>query len=455
MTAPRRAFWTHTILQTAADSPFQHCASGQGEATTLMAVLNRAGRVTGVISLRPLRVRSLEETRLGGEPLRRDISRIGLRRTRERRRGEFLLTGSVVVGFVVGLAITIGREAILSAQYHRDSTRIFNIASGKVPDFRDQSYTPVGIAYRWLGLGDSPDAAALVGYVLTSIIILVAVVRTGRRSASPLVAIYIVAAFVLSAVYLGQYSKDVFVLVPVLILLVLPRSIWWDLVSVATMLTYAYFFRDYWYLVAAAYVVCRIILIRQVRLRYLLLIGALGAVAVGMAFTLVRGVNPNHYRTAVQGHLDADTIIVPLEPFEQPLGGAVDIFLNYWLLYLPLLLPLTASAVYIVVAAGVAFAKLFPLLSTRSSVRWPRSDEREGALLRRALALILAFGAVQALFEPDYGSALRHFTPLMPLAIALVQATRAGVIRSEPARPWSWSGASQVKLDSNVSLRDR
>src|SRR5699024_6096102 len=103
----------------------------------------------------------------------------------------------------------------------------------------------------------------------------------------------------------------------------------------------------------------------------------------------------------------------------------------------------------------IAFVKLLPLISARSSVRWPRNDARQGAMLRRGLALILALGAVQALFEPDYGSALRHFTPLMPLGIALIQSASAGSIRSASAHPWSWSGASRAKPDSEVPQRGR
>ncbi|MDN3310452.1 hypothetical protein QWJ90_05885 [Microbacterium oryzae] len=354
---------------------------------------------------------------------------------------------SVVVGFLIGLATTVYRRQLLAEQFNRDANRIYNIASGRVPDFQDGSYTPVGLVYRALGLATAPDVAAVLGYLLASFVIVLALLRSGRRTASLPVALYIVASFLLAGVYLGQYSKDVFVLLPVALLVLLPAKIWWDAVAVVAMFAYAFFFRDYWAIVAVMYLAIRVILIRQVRVRYLVVAGSMAAVAIGLAFFFALGVDPNHFRTAVQGHLEANTLIVPLEPFAQPLGGAADVFLNYWLLYVPVLLPFLAGAPYVVVVLGFVLVKVLPLYAARSRVRWPAS--REGARVRRALALILAFSVVQAVFEPDYGSALRHFTPLMALGLVVLQGARSGHVRSAPARAWSWSGAAAVDASAS------
>ncbi|WOF22364.1 hypothetical protein N8K70_13345 [Microbacterium betulae] len=385
------------------------------------------------------------------KPLRRDFARQRPRRLRySSRLDELFFQVAIILGFALGLAVTLLREEVLPDQFNRDANRIYNIASGRVPDFTDRSYTPVGIVYRWIGLGDAPTAAAIVGYLAASAVILVALFRTGRRTASLPVALYIVSAFLLSSIYLGQYSKDVFVLIPVVLLISLPRRILWDVVGVGAMLLYAYFFRDYWAIVAFAYAAYRLITLWQARIRYLLAGGAFASVAVGMAFFVALGVDPNHYRTVVQGHLNANTLIVPLEPAAQPLGGAVDVFVNYWLLYLPVLLPFTASIAYIVVMLGIGFAKLFPLMAARSEVRWPSRSVLDGSLARRALSLILAVGVVQAVFEPDYGSALRHFTPLMPLALVLMQSLRSGRLRAGRAPAWNWSGDSTRDVEAST-----
>ncbi|HIY66433.1 MAG TPA: hypothetical protein H9830_09180, partial [Candidatus Agrococcus pullicola] len=144
---------------------------------------------------------------------------------------------------------------------------------------------------------------------------------------------------------------------------------------------------------------------------------------------------------------------IPLVPFEQPLGGLVDVFLNYWLLFLPLLLPFTASILHLAVTAGIFFARTYPLITARSSTRWPDRDTLPGVLARRSIALILALTVVQAVFEPDYGSSLRHLTPLMPLAIVLLQAMRSGSMRRGQAVPWSWTGAPRPSIAPKFRMR--
>lgn len=354
---------------------------------------------------------------------------------------DWLLNTSLAVGFGVGLLVTVFHDAIVPPHYELDAKKIWSIASGAWPDFRDQSFTPVAMAYRALGLGDAPLAAGLFGYLLTAAVIFLATLRLGRLSATWPLALLILAAFILAGVYLGQYSKDVFVL-PVVALLLLPHRPWWDLLPIAAMVAYAYWFRDYWYLVAVAYCAVRLLTLHQVRLRYLLLAGALGAVAVGLAFHFVLDRDPNHFRTVVQGHLEANTLIPPIEPFPQPFGGLIDVFVNYWLILAPVTLPFVAAPLYIVIAAALAFVRFVPLVAIRSAVQWPPVSSLAGTLLRRGLALMIAFAALQAVFEPDYGSVIRHLTPLLPIGITVVVAARHGIRREGTTDRWNWSGAT-------------
>jgi hypothetical protein len=253
-----------------------------------------------------------------------------------------------------------------------------------------------------------------------------------------------VATFALAGIYLGQYSKDVFVL-PVVALLMLPtRAWWWDAIPAAAMFGYAYQFRDYWAIIAVGYIAYRVVTIRQVRVRWLLIIGSLASVAVSLCFFLVQGRAPNYYRASVHEVLDANTTIVTIVPFPQPWGGLVDIFVNYWLVLAPLVLPFIAGIPYLFATLALIYLRFLPLVAARSSIRWPDARSSDGVLIRRGLSLLLAFAAVQALFEPDYGSTLRHLAPLLPLAIVVCQAMRSGTRRQGPSTPWSWSGAAKT-----------
>lgn len=350
----------------------------------------------------------------------------------------WLLHGSLAVGFLAGLIITLLHDELLSDQYEFDALKIWRIARGDRPDFVDGSFTPVAMVYRALGMGDAPLAAALFGYLLASAVIVAAALRFGRRGLTPILAVYTVGAFGLAGVYLGQYSKDVFVL-PVVALLLLPKRWLWDAVPLAAMIVYAAWFRDYWMIVAACYCGYRLLTTRQVRLRYLLAIGSLAAVGISGLIFLVLGRNPNHYRTSVQGGLDANTLIAPLAPLPQPWGGFVDVFANYWLILVPVTLPFAAGIVYVAALAGLTFMRFTPFVGASSRRVWPQVDRIEGVLLRRCLSLLLAFGVVQALFEPDYGSVLRHLTPLLPLGLVAGLAMQAAPAAERGIRSWEWS----------------
>lgn len=356
-----------------------------------------------------------------------------------------------VVGFAGGLIAIFLRRMYLSDDYEADSRKIESIANGSRPDFTDTSFTPIANIYASIGLGNYPVLASLLGYFLATVVIVVALYGGGRRTATWATATYLLATFLFAGVYLGQYSKDVFLLPLTLLVVLLPRKAYWDVVLLAVMGGAAYLFRDYWALIALSYAVLRFLTIVQVRMRYLLPATSIGVVLLGVAIFVLRGRDPNYYRTSVQGDLDAATLIRPIEIFAQPIGGIVDNFVQFWLFLLPVTLPFSAGAMYGVIMLVLAFLRLIPILALRSRFKWPAAESADGAALRRALALFIAFMAVQALFEPDYGSVLRHLSPLLPLGLIMLQAMPQGAARQEALRGWSWSPRERGGSDTSVS----
>lgn len=367
------------------------------------------------------------------------------------KRSDVLLWPAVVIGVLSGLVLVIYRNTPSVDRLGPDALKIWRISSGQRPDFRDQSFTPVANVYRFLGLGDAPLAAGLFGFLLAAGVITFVIFRVRPRGVSVALALYIVAAYFVGAFYLGQYSKDVFVL-PVTLALLLNRRIWWEIPIVASMLAYTYWFRDYWILITVGYITYRIVTWRQVRIRYLLLIGSVAVLIIGAGNYLVLGNDPNYFRAKVLRILEANTSFATITPFPQPFGGLVDLFVNYWLVILPVLLPLTAGLLYLVVAAGLGFLRLYPLFAARSSRRWPSASTFDGVLVRRSLSLLLAFTAVQAIFEPDYGSVIRHLSPLLPVGLSLLLSMRAGTPRGDrAANSWSWSGEASPRRPQRES----
>lgn len=350
---------------------------------------------------------------------------------------------SVIGGVLVGLVIVCYRNWPGADRLSPDALKIWRISSGQRPGFTDRSFTPVATIYRSTGLGDAPLVAGMIGFLLAVAVIAYVVFRVGAAKFTLVTGIYVFGALVLSAWYLGQYSKDVFVL-PIVALLVVNRRLWWDVVVVAAMLAYMYVFRDYWALIAVAYVGYRVVTWVQARVRYLIIGGATVTALIGLAIYFVQERPPAYYRTKAVDYYEPTTALVSLDVLPEPYNGLLDVISNYFLLYLPAQLPVAASLIFVAVTAVLGFLRIYPLYVARSANRWPSRSTRDGVVVRRALSLLSAFIIVQAIFEPDYGSVLRHLAPLLGVGIALTLSARNGERRRGTATPWSWTGGART-----------
>ena len=153
---------------------------------------------------------------------------------------------------------------------------------------------------------------------------------------------------------------------------------------------------------------------------------AVAVIALGLAIFVVYGTAPDIYRSTVNDTrtLDpnAQSLISPVLTFDEPWSGLLNNVITAFFLLVPLPLLFSGGGLYYVaitlVVTGiwgvtyVAIGRLHRLdVSTLSASMLIRAA--------RASSLLLAFLCVQALFEPDYGSAVRHVTPLLPAALAV------------------------------------
>lgn len=326
---------------------------------------------------------------------------------------------SVVAGIAIGLVIVIFRRSIVPSNFTFDSQKIQAIAQGKTPSFGDYTFENVARFYRFLGLENSPDAVAIGSYVAAALLILLSVYRFGVRPTGPAGAALIVSSFCLSAIYLGQYSKELFVLAIALAVLVAPRRLWGDGIILIVLVAYALCFRQYWVLVGVAYFAYRIVTRRRIRSLPIVFWGVVGSLAVGALFFFVLHESPDHFREIVNATrtIQARTQIESFVALPQPWRGFANIILSYFTLIVPVPLLWTAGLRYLPVVL------VFVLIWLGLLLRIGRSDQRlfhlepKQLTIRRALSLLFGLLLVQALFEPDYGSALRHLTPLLSLVV--------------------------------------
>ena len=326
---------------------------------------------------------------------------------------------ALFAAIVVGVVLTLTRDAVFPARFSYDALRIQQLAQGRIDPLGDPSYGLVGKLYSLLHLQDSPMLAGLFGYGLATAVLLMVRSRMSTQETSHLELLLVMVLPFLNAAFFGTYSKDVFVL-PIVLLVLNPSRRWQaELATMASMATYGAFFRSYWLIVVVVYVCFRLRLPHIRRLRSILVTSWLGLMGAGLAIWVMFGISPDHFRVIVNasriGVEDTATMITRFIEAPEPVGG----LLNNLITQVSLLIPwrlLTIGGAYYLVLALVIMTFWFAFYS--GARRWILSDIRGvDVVVSRSVAIVCAFQVVQSIFEPDYGSYLRHLTPMLFLIL--------------------------------------
>lgn len=325
---------------------------------------------------------------------------------------QFLVVWVAVVGYV----IVVFRAELLPERFSYDAGRIASIA--RQEGAGDPSFAIVGDIYRALGLAYSETLAGLIQYTIAAGLIVAMFQRSGHRHAGIAQVSVPILALLLSAVYLGHYSKDAFVLPIAYALCLASTSTAGTLTICAVMAVYAATFRTYWWLVLFTFVAALMCYKIRATARSWLLGLVVGAILVAVSIMVTQGMPADAFRSMTNESrdpsTDAATMITPYVSLPEPLGGVVSSVTTAFLLMVPLPLLRLGGMYYVLIAVSVSVLWLTMLVSVH------RASPISSLRLRRMLALLLAFLAVQSTFEPDYGSALRHLTPLLGVIIAVI-----------------------------------
>jgi hypothetical protein len=320
---------------------------------------------------------------------------------------------------LLGLFVVLFRDRILPPRFFGDGQHIKFLAQGVQDSFSDRSYGSVALLYRMLNLSTNETGAALFGF--SAAILCVLLVRHRARdypvnwNATLLAALTIL----LSAVFLGYYSKDVFVLPTTVLVLSTIGKRWQDVIVLAWITIYAFFFRNYWFLVAGLYLV-NLVLLRSRHPRRNLFLGAVITLsAASLAIFVTTGASPDYFRSTVNmGRLDgvdAASLISPFVSLPEPMGGTLNNVITFTMLVIPLPLLKLGGLYYWAITALISSFWVLLVVSLRRSSA-PRCSTKNQTYIR-CIAIIASLLVTQSLFEPDYGSYLRHLTPLMPCFI--------------------------------------
>ncbi|AQQ15082.1 hypothetical protein CGLAU_05555 [Corynebacterium glaucum] len=323
----------------------------------------------------------------------------------------------VLFGTAIAAYISINREWLLSSNFGNDAELILKFARMETDE--GGSYRTIANVYTALGLVEKPIAAGLVGVFIAAAGAAFALVPSkGLRGVFAPVALF--GYLVLSGAFVGTYTKELIVVsIVALICVLLSAPSHWsgDLLIVASIMLVAGTFRPYWIFLAMAYIALRIVPLKRLTVITLPALLIAGNLACSIAIFVLLGQSPDFFRTSVnvdRGAAEAGTMITRfVDGSAEPFAGALNNLLVMLTMVFPVPMLLLGSLYYLVNTVlfislwGFAFLRLFL-----------RKFERP-VLAHRLIALLSGFLVSQGLFEPDYGSALRHLTPFIPLILAL------------------------------------
>jgi len=354
------------------------------------------------------------------------LAGVGYRYQRYRR---VVMALATVYAFVFGLFVVMHRTIILPAKFSYDGDVIGQLAAGRIVIREDSSYTNTARVYDFLGLGSHATSASVVGLAAATAVVLLCLVRTkGFHGGLPEAALAGL-IIVLAAVYIGYYSKELTVLPFTALVLLVPSGIAFDAVLVAAMLVYSQVFRQYWAIIAVVYVALRIVNWRRIRVIPSVATGVASLVALALAFAVILGLPVDHYREMVNSARgagpDSMTAIGSFTDIADPVGGIVNAIASFGFLFVPIPMVLLGGAYYAGLALLIAgiWAYFFVSLCRVGRVL-PGASHEINVLVRRSTAFVLAFVTVQSIFEPDFGSALRHQVPILPLVLLVCLVAR-------------------------------
>lgn len=235
------------------------------------------------------------------------------------------------------------------------------------------------------------------------------------------ISLFVFLAF-LSVTYMSMLSKDSIVALLLVPFMFLARyGLFGIIVWCALALLYAAYFRAYWFIMIPMFLGMYWIFRVANKPIFLILATPIALLSLSLAFSAFLGLDLDNFRTSVNdvridaGDNNARTMILPWIAGGGPIISWLNSCITWVTLMFPIPLFLLLSPYYLLIAGliSVLFYKswgsFFKILVNKS-----KPD------LAACSALIISFTAIQSIFEPDYGSYVRHLAPLYPIIFYVI-----------------------------------
>lgn len=305
----------------------------------------------------------------------------------------------------------------LPDKYQFDSIKINAISKGIV-SFEDKAFQIVGDGYQALGLAGNSQAAGFLGLLTYGVLIFVSVRFLDFKNYTTRLIVLMGATSLLGAVFLSDFSKEQFLIPFLTISLFLQQKFNMPILTAIPIFIYGSIFRTYWIAIGALYLFfcfADYLLRRRGTLstKKIVYVGLL-LIALSPVFASIVGVDLVSIREQLNvnriGESFATTAIFnPLPGTGFPIDS-VNFLAIAFEVVIPIPLLLSGDFFYTMVGLGIStiWVTFFRNLKVQN----------KSTNLARTAYAIIAMLAVNSLFEPDFGSVLRHLSPLFPFLLA-------------------------------------
>lgn len=331
---------------------------------------------------------------------------------------------SLYIIFILGIVVIIFSEDILPPKYFIDSYTIkdfFLIATGFSYKFSDGFWnTAVIYKFFYMDRINSQVFEGIINYTFYYLCLFCLLI-VARVEYKVKTLVFLAIWNIPVAIYLGQLTKEIFI-VPILVLQVYALSKKNKLllvISFVFLIGYALFFRNYWFIILYLSIV--IFCIQNYCYKYNTMFKIL-LVAISVFFMFViaslKGMYLTDTRTMVNEVLESNTMINNLFTNTSFVSDLLN-WLWVWLMIvfpIPLLLHIGVTQVAfggLSILTTVVFWRKAYVLQKSNSCKKDKS-------INWCIAFIISFSMAQGIFEPDYGSVLKHQVVLVPMYFYLI-----------------------------------
>ncbi|MBV7582751.1 hypothetical protein KW851_07965 [Pseudomonas sp. PDM33] len=317
---------------------------------------------------------------------------------------------------LISVLIAVNSRDIVPEKYFYDSASIDSLKhSAEVLEIGN-SYNNTALFYQLLGINEDSTLNSLLfpAIFITAIFYILRRLETKNLLGTTAICFY---ACITAAIYLSQYSKESIVLLLCLGFLASCHSLRLLTIWVAAAAVYAIYFRAYWLITLSLFAVNLLILKKYNKPTLFLATAFLLYLLLALLLPIIYGQELGQHRINSNGDrigsIDALTLITPTIPGSGWLLDTINTFLQLLLLLFPVPLAFTGNILHLTSFIALSLISCIALIKLKQ-------QHKSGALrnspkLRSGYSLLFSALSVQAIFEPDYGSYIKHLTPLLTI----------------------------------------